>query len=107
MSLDVALLVQKPVEVYSANITHNHTVMADAVGIYTHLWRPKELGIATAGELIEPLRAGLELLKSDPARFEAYNSSNGWGLYENFVQFVENYLAACEENPGATIWVSR
>ena len=107
MSLDVSLFVQKPVEVYSANITHNLCAMAEEAGIYMHLWRPEEIGLTKAGELIEPLRAGLELMKADPARFEKHNSPNGWGLYKNFVPFVEKYLAACEENPGATIWVSR
>lgn len=107
MSLDVALLVQKPVEVYSANITHNLGAMAQEAGIYMHLWRPEELGFTKAADLIEPLRAGLELMKADPTRFEAHNSPNGWGLYKHFVPFVEKYLAACEENPGATLWVSR
>ena len=107
MSLDVALMVMKPTEVYWANITHNLGQMAKEAGIYMHLWRPDELGLTQAGELIEPLRAGLALLKADPERFEKHNSPNGWGLYKNFVPFVENYLAACEETPGAAIYVSR
>jgi hypothetical protein len=107
MSLDVSLLVTKPTEVYSANITHNLGRMADEAGIYKHLWRPEELGLTKASELIEPLRAGLALLKSEPERFQKHNAPNGWGKYEHFVPFVENYLAACEETPGATIWVSR
>ena len=107
MSLDVVLMVQKPVEVYSANITHNLGAMAKEAGIYMHLWRPEEIGLTKAGELIEPLRAGLELMKADQARFEKHNAPNGWGLYEHFVPFVEEYLAACEKNPGATLWVSR
>lgn len=107
MSLDVSLMVTKPTEVYTANITHNLNKMAEEAGIYMHLWRPDEIGLTTACELIEPLRAGLELLKSDPARFEKFNSPNGWGLYKHFVPFVENYLAACEANPTATIWISR
>lgn len=107
MSLDVTLLVTKPTEVYSANITHNLGDMAEEAGIYMHLWRPEEIGITLAGELIEPLRAGLALLKADPERFEKHNSPNGWGLYKHFVPFVERYLAACEETPGATIEISR
>ena len=41
--------------VYSANITHNLTKMADEAGIYECLWRPEEIGITKAGQLIEPL----------------------------------------------------
>ncbi len=92
---------------YSANITHNLNSMAEHAGIYKHLWRPDEIGIAKARELIEPLRTGLALLKSDPAGFEQFNAPNGWGLYKHFVPFVEAYLAACEQNPDADVSVSR
>lgn len=93
--------------VYSANITHNLNKMADAAGIYRHLWRPEELGITKAKELIEPLHNGLEKLKEDPARFDQLNPSNGWGTYAGLVSFVENYLAACIKHPEAIIRVSR
>lgn len=94
-------------EVYWANITHNLNKMAGDAGIYEHLWRPDEIGITKAAELIEPLRAGLALLKSDPSRFEKFNPENGWGTYEGLVAFVEKYLAACEEYPAAVVRVSR
>lgn len=94
-------------EVYWANITHNLIAMADAAGIYEPLWRPDEIGISKASQLIEPLSAGLEKLKADPVGFEKYNSANGWGLYKNFVPFVENYLLACVENPDAEVSVIR
>lgn len=92
---------------YEANITHNLGAMAEEAGIYKHLWRPEEIGITKAAQLIEPLRAGLALMKSDPPRFEKHNAPNGWGLYEHFVPFVEKYLAACEEYPEADVSVSR
>jgi hypothetical protein len=107
MSLDVYLMRTQPTEVYWANITHNLGAMASEAGIYEHLWRPDEIGITKASELIEPLRAGLVLMKSDPPRFKAHNAKNGWGLYEHFVPFVEKYLAACEEFPDADISISR
>ena len=107
MSLDVTLIKTMLTEVYESNITHNLTRMAAAAGIYRHLWRPEELGITTAGELIGPLTEGLAKLKSDPAHFETCNASNGWGMYKNFVPFVEQYLAACIEHPDAVIHVSR
>lgn len=107
MSLDVTLEETKPCEVYWSNITHNLGNMAKAAGIYMHLWRPDELGITKASELIGPLTEGLALLKSDPEKFKKYDSPNGWGLYENFVPWVEKYLAACIEHPDATVSVSR
>ena len=107
MSLDVYLTAVRETTIYDSNITHNLSAMASDAGIYRHLWRPEELGITKAAQLIEPLRMGLLLLKSDPARFQKHNAPNGWGLYEHFVPFVENYLAACEENPDAAVRVSR
>jgi hypothetical protein len=94
-------------EVYSANITHNLTSMADAAGIYQALWRPEEIGITKAEQLIEPLRKGLALLKDKPTLYRQFNPSNGWGNYEGLVSFVEGYLAACQEHPMADVSVSR
>lgn len=107
MSLDVYLNAVRRTEVYAANITHNLNAMADAAGIYKHLWRPEEIEITKAEQLIEPLRAGLALLRSDPQRFKAHNPPNGWGDYDGFVQWVAEYLAACEANPDAEVAVSR
>lgn len=107
MSLDIYLEAVRPTEVYWANITHNLGTMAGEAGIYKHLWRPEEIGITKAHQLIEPLRAGLELLRSDRERFEKFNPENGWGSYDGLVRFVEKYLAACEENPDADVRASR
>jgi hypothetical protein len=94
-------------EAFSANITHNLGRMAEEAGLYEIVWRPEENGIEKASQLIAPLEAGIALMKSDPARFEAFNSSNGWGLYKNFVPWLEGYLAACKEYPNTAVHVSR
>jgi hypothetical protein len=94
-------------EVYSANITHNLGKMADKAGIYYHLWRPDELRIRTAKRLIKPLEKGLALLKEKPEYFSQFNAENGWGMYEHFVPFVEQYLNACKEYPNAKIETDR
>lgn len=114
MSLDVYLTLPECAHcgspgrpVYEANITHNLNRMADAAGIYMHLWRPEEISIKTADQLIEPLRAGLALLTSDRPRFEEFNSPNGWGVYVHFVPWVARYLSACEQYPTALVSVSR
>jgi hypothetical protein len=93
--------------VYTANITHNLNTMASEVGIYQYLWRPDELDITLAAQLIGPLRAGLDLLESDPVRFKEFNPSNGWGEYEDLVSFVRGYLRACIMYPTAGVSVSR
>lgn len=93
--------------VYSRNITHNLGKMADAAGIYKHLWRPDEIGVSRARELIEPLAAGLARLQADRDTFSAHNPPNGWGNYDALVGFVADYLSACKSYPEASVRVSR
>jgi hypothetical protein len=113
MSLDVYLTIEKcPAcgrgeRVYSANITHNLGKMAAEAKIYGVVWRPEDDGITKAGKLIERLRKAIAEMKADPARFRAHDSPNGWGLYENFLPWLEKYLAACEAFPMADVEVSR
>ena len=107
MSLDVYLTAIRPTTVFEYNITHNLGKMASEAGIYKHLWRPDELGITKAEELIIPLSEGLSRLEKDPEQFRKYNPENGWGNYDGLVNFVKSYLVACRENPEATIEVSR
>lgn len=92
---------------YQANITHNLGEMANEAGIYKALWRPEELGITKAVDLVPILNAGLSKLKNDPDRFKKFNPENGWGSYEGLVKFVEDYIVACVEYPNADIEISR
>jgi hypothetical protein len=114
-------------ELYWSNITHNLNVMAEKSGIYEALWRPHRLkegynipegehsaewdfenaNETTAKEIIPIIEKGLEDLKSRPEYFKQFNAENGWGLYKNFVPFVEDYLSACKEFPEAIVEVSR
>lgn len=113
MSLDVYLSPPKcphcgnAPEGYSSNITHNLNKMAKEAGIYYHCWRPEEIGVTKASQLIEPLRAAVALMKADKPRFEKHNAENGWGTYKHFLPWVEQYLAACESTPDADVSVSR
>lgn len=118
MSLDVDLIIAKPAcdccgreeertVVFDANITHNLNTMAEHAGIYKHLWRPEEIGITKAKELIEPVRKGLEDMKARPDYYKQFDSPNGWGLYRHFVPWIEKYLQACVDYPEAEIEVSR
>ncbi len=94
-------------EVYTANITHNLNKMAMRVGLYQVLWRPEELGLCRAKELIEPLSDGLRVLYKNAVELEKINPENKWGNYDNLVEFTENYLEACYEYPDARVEVSR
>lgn len=96
---------EETTEVYHANITHNLNKMADACGLYKPLWRPDEIGIKTAKELIQPLAKGLAILIKEKEAMQVFNPSNGWGNYEALVRFTANYLLACIEYPDAEVGV--
>ena len=110
MSLDFYLqykIDKNEIEVFDRNITHNLGTMADEAGIYYALWRPEEKGYKKAKDIIEILEKGLKDLKERPEYFKKFNAINGWGLYENFVPFVEECLYACKQYPSAKILTSR
>lgn len=111
MSLDVYLkdptATYETEILYSANITHNLGKMASKAGIYEALWRPEEIGAKYAKDIIDLVEKGLKDLKARPKYFEKYDSPNGWGMYEHFVPFVEEYLNALKEYPEAEIRTSR
>lgn len=93
--------------VYDRNITHNLNKMAIESGLYYALWRPEEINLSTAEQLIPYLEKGIKKLKSKPDYYKQFNSENGWGVYENLVEFTESYLEACKEYPKALIEISR
>ena len=114
MSLDVSLMVTKPVAVYVNNITHNLAKMASEVklsnglSLYDVLWRPDEQhDLVYAKDIAELLDEGWNILLSQPERFEQHNPENGWGTYDNLCRFVYEYRNACWNNPDATIEVCR
>jgi hypothetical protein len=92
---------------YSSNITHNLNKMAEAAGIYMHLWRPEEIGISKASQLIDPLFAGYKVLITEAERMKEFSPHNGWGTHYSFVPFVREYLEACAKYPDATVEVDR
>lgn len=110
MSLDVYLSKKidgNEVGLYGSNITHNLGKMAAKAGIYEALWLPEEKGWKKAKDIIEPLEIGLSKLRARPQHFRKFDAPNGWGTYEHFVPFVEEYLEACKKFPSAKITVSR
>ena len=114
MSLDVDLMVTKPISVYDGNITHNLGKMAGEVklsngmSLYDVLWRPDEQeGLGFARNISELLDEGWNILLSEPEHFKQWDPENGWGSYEGLVDFVYKYRNACWDNPDAELRISR
>ena len=113
MSLDVDLMVTKPVSVYSNNITHNLGKMASFVKLnngmtlYEVMWHPEERGLYFARDISELLDEGFNILLSEPNFYKTFNPENGWGDYDGLVKFVYEYRNACWDNPDAELDVCR
>ena len=93
--------------IFNAELTHNLVDMAGAVGVYQHIWRPEDLGLKTASQLIDPIAQAIDKLRSQPEEFKKYNPPNGWGDYDNLLDVLQSYLEACRNHPTAIVSVSR
>ncbi len=120
MSLDLCLEIEVDTggtpyraELFEANITHNLGEMAEACGLYNVMWRPYRLYNIKdedgddfepeAGELIDAIEFGLNILKSDPIEYKMFNPGSGWGDYDGLVRVASKYLEACKKYPKATV----
>jgi hypothetical protein len=95
--------------VYQANITHNLGKYAEKADLYMPLWRPEEISITNARQLLVPLASGLtQLLDPDfPIKHRDLLPSNGWGTHKGLVEFVKEYLSACIKYTDAEVKVWR
>ncbi|MCL2327743.1 MAG: hypothetical protein FWC39_04430 [Bacteroidetes bacterium] len=94
-------------ELASLAITHNLNKMAEAVGLYEVLWRPEEIGITSAHQMIAPLEKGIGKLETSPEKYKTFNPSNGWGTYDDLLRFCKSTLDYCRQYPDAVIEASR
>lgn len=114
-------------EVWEGNITHNLGEMATLARLYNAIWRPYRLHMdypdvitGTAIEIefekthhmkaenvISFLVSGYFSLRSNIDEWKKMNPENGWGTYEQLVDFVVDYAAACLKYPDAIIQVDR
>jgi tryptophan-rich sensory protein len=94
-------------EVYASNITHNMVAMAKAIDVYLPVWRPEEVNISTAWQLIHPLTYALAVMHYEREACMKHEPENGWGTYHVFRNFLVKYLEACQKNPMASVEVCR
>lgn len=94
-------------ELWVGHITHNLSKMADEIGLYKVLWRPEEIGLEYAHQIAPRLEEGLKKLKDYPDHYKKFNPPNGWGNYENLVDFLWFYLECCNKYPQATVRACR
>jgi hypothetical protein len=90
MSLDIYLYENKDdgQPIYNANVTHNLGRMAKEAGFYQALWRPEEIGIEKAKDLVPYIRNGINKMCEDPDYYKQFDSPNGWGTYDDFLLWL-------------------
>lgn len=97
---------------WHGNITHNLVDMADhcicecpnKTTLYEMLWDPEVSGLLAKDEVlttsyIKALSVCLNDLKEHKDFYEKYNPKNGWGNYNNLVNFVKDLLTAIDKIP--------
>lgn len=94
-------------ELYWANITHNLSDMAEAAGIYQALWRPDEINAKQAKDILDIILNGFCKLLKNPDEYRKLEASNGWGTYENFIDWIFRYIKALSEYPESYILALR
>ena len=104
---NIAFIGPNPHAITSMGDKITSKLLAKEAGIYEALWRPEEVDCEKAEDIIDVLEEGVRRLKNRPDYYKTLNPSNGWGSYEGLVEFVEDYVYACKENPSSTILISR
>ena len=107
MSLDISLMEVRKTEVFETNITHNCAAMAKEAGIYGDLWHPQKNMAKYARDIVDNIKRGYNVMRANPDHYRSFEPENGWGLYDQFLAWLEYYIYALEQHPDAEIEVSR
>ena len=105
---------------FEGSITHNLNVMAKEAGVYEALWRPyllkkyfpvgsrledelefEQSCIVLAKDILPSLELGIEKLLKRPTLYVKFEGKNAF--YTDFINFILEYLQACQEHPDALI----
>lgn len=97
-------------EFWHGNITHNLAKMAreckiecdpkhEGLSLYDLLWRDEYPWEFCHLEYTQCLMACLVCLTDEPERFKQYNPENGWGDYEQLVEFTKSFIHALVDEP--------
>lgn len=104
MSLDINLTATIETEVVDKNITHNLSTMWKQAGVYEALYESKG---KTAKDVLPILKQGLEKMVQQPSYFKQFNASNGWGKYEDAINFLVELIEEFEKFPDGVIGIRR
>ncbi len=61
----------------------------------------------TAAECAPILAAAIEVMRSDPIKYKAFDAANGWGSYETLIPALNELYYTLKRHPKATVKVWR
>lgn len=109
MSIDIDLVIDTgnnytTVEVVG-NMTHNvqpmwRKALQITSGVDMNLCDFNEWGAEKALPLLEK---ALEHMKQNRDEYVPLNPSNGWGSYESAVEYLSDFVTACQDHPACMI----
>ena len=119
---DVSAIEERTIETdefWHGNITHNLGRMAKEVQLaertkdgsfitlYDILWEG-ELTMKSKWLLVSLLSKAVHELDNKPTKYQMFNPENGWGTYEQLLQFTKDFLKAVINAPeGSHIEIDR
>lgn len=124
MSLTVAII-DKDETIWDGNITHNMGVMASHIpvnyrneddtvafmgSLYDIVWRADNIGdpfFLNTAPMVDVLSDGICYMIQHRLELLQYNPDNGWGSYDDFLNWLISYKNQCEDNPNCKIEISR
>ena len=96
---------------WTGNITHNLGKMASNVKpvgkpytLYSLLWGGK---YKSCRDLISKLHACILYMLMNKEELKKYNPENGWGTYEQLLEFTKEFQMACIENQDCKIEIDK
>ena len=96
---------------WTGNITHNLGKMASNVTpdgkpytLYSLLWGGK---YKSCRDLISKLHACILYMLMNKEELKKYNPPNGWGTYEQLLEFTKEFQMACIDNKDCKIEIDK
>jgi len=73
--------------------------MSPEANMYEALWHPDHINCVKAKDIIGIVIEGFSDMLKNPKHYKKLESDNGWGTYDDFIDWVYNYIKALSENP--------
>lgn len=102
MSTTIKLIQTRPVEVWDRNVTSNLYAICERLGIEKVVYKPSEIGITRAEELIPHIKKSLQQISENYSELVLLQLQPE-GSVVHLQWMLESYLCACNLYPDAEV----